>query len=774
MRSSIWRRGAAVTAVLTAVLALITTASSASAGKSGSGVGQAANGTLVQGQAADPSITWFDGNYYLIYNKEGFADSIIVRRAPSLGALDRAADVELWHGSRGPREVAARVGLGAWLLPWGGRWYLYGWGDDGTSVTTSRPFVLESAGGDPMGPYTHRTTFTSPAPQIGGDGHGYAASPIQVGNRLYLTQTSNGRIFLAELTNPWTLGSAWQPLAQPAGSGWECANGRCIDEGGSAIVHNGQVYLLFSAGGYESPDYCVGMLTAPADADLLDQRSWRKSDGCVVARNDAEGAYGPASMIWFHSPDGRETWVSYHIKTSTVLTGADRVLQAQKVGWIGNRPRFSPPRHPDRFQALPSGDPGYPVIEAESGIRRGAAVVGSNYASGGKFVRLTPGAALTVTVQAAYAGEQQLRVWYRAETGQRPRLALSVNGRTAGVVDLAVGGPPEHFPLERFASVLLPLRAGVNQVTLTGVAGVSALDKFWLDDRTASAGPAVVEQGDSILVLRNESGRLTALSCQVNACAATASPGAPSAGITGQPGAVARGDGVDVFAVGHDGLLWHARQADGTWGSWAQRGAPPAGLVPGGVSVASRGAGNLDVYALGSDGRVWSTAWDEARGTWVPWFAPDQRGYGVGMIAAPAAVARKATQIDVAMPGADGHTWLTWWDSRSWHTSYPVGAPPVGGVSAPAIASPAPDSLLLAVRGTDGTVWSRLFVEAFGWGTWTAVPGAVPGRMLSAPGLTADQTAHTVTVICVDSNGGLWRADYSAGAWSPWRALAIG
>ncbi|TDD99928.1 family 43 glycosylhydrolase [Jiangella asiatica] len=725
---------------------------------------------LVPGVSADPAITTHDGRYYLTYNKEGFADSIVMRVASSLDGLYHAPDQVVWEGGQGPAEVRSRVGLGSWLLSWNGRWYLYGWGDDGSSVTTSIPFVLESEGDDPLGPYRFKAMFSSPAPEIGGDGHGYAASPVRVGDRLYLTQTSQGRIFLAELADPWTLATGWSPILKPGSDGWECANGRCLVEGGSAVVRDGRVALLFSAGGYESPDYCVGMAVADVGDDLRDPAAWTKSDDCVVARDDDAGVYGPASMIWFTSPDQREDWVVYHIKTTTELTGGDRVLQARPVTWRPDgTPDFGHSLPEDAFRLLPSGDPGGRFHEAEDADRTGAREVRSGAASGGRYVRIENGDSVTFSVTSNRAGTVPVYVWVRAETGQRPRLHVRVNGREPVAVAVPVGGRSEGFEAGQFATVALPLRSGANTIELTGADQVVGVDRVWIDSPLTADGAAAAQLGDRLVVLDVVDGGIEATACTDETCELLDPPPPPPERLVGHPGAVSRdGTSVDVFAIGTDGTVWQTALRDGHWSAWDDRGSPPPGVAPGGVSAAARTSDNLDIYVLGTDGRVWSTAW-QAGGSWIGWFAPDQRGYGVGQVSAPSGVGRRPLQLDLASVGSDGQIWLTWWN-RSWNRSYPVGAPPGGATSAPALASRDESSFDVIVRGADGNIWGAEFDDTHGWSEWVRVPGELPGGADSAPVLVADRATGTATA-AVRTADSWWTATLEGTSWSPWRRL---
>jgi hypothetical protein len=76
---------------------------------------------------------------------------------------------------------------------------------------------------------------------------------------------------------------------------------------------------------------------------------------------------------------------------------------------------------------------------------------------------------------------------------------------------------------------------------------------------------------------------------------------------------------IRVFAVGLDAQMWHTwKPSGGNWAAWE-----PAPVLSVGVksapSIASRGAGSVDVVVQGNDNHVHHLSWDPAAKTWTQW-----------------------------------------------------------------------------------------------------------------------------------------------------------
>jgi GH43 family beta-xylosidase len=432
---------------------------------------------LVDGYAADPSMVYDkqDGYYYLTYNR-GDTNDMVMRRARSLAGLATAPDIVIYSGTANFGYTG--MGTGGFLKQFGDRWFIYnGTHEKGNSV-------LESTGDNPLGPYHFKASFPdNPGPH----NSGYAFEAVNIDGSYYGLETSSGGgttsndIYITTMSNPWTVTGTWHLLTsaggQPTGTSWECGGG-CINEGSSVLVHSGKVFDIFSAGSYQSPDYCVGMAWASLGSDLLDQSSWTKADHCVFQRNDAAGVYGPGSMTFFNAPDG-SPWVVYHVKTTTTAnySGNDRILEARPVTWdASGMPVFGKPYAPGTQHRLPGGDPGitaWPASDAilhQARIRSGATAVTGRYVTGLD----KPNSSVTFKVPEASAGTYRFEVRYASGASGPLTQDVYVNGQLATSVAYQPTGSSSLFTNDNYATLNLNLSRGGNTVTFRTGGGVGS------------------------------------------------------------------------------------------------------------------------------------------------------------------------------------------------------------------------------------------------------------------------------------------------------------
>lgn len=65
-----------------------------------------------------------------------------------------------------------------------------------------------------------------------------------------------------------------------------------VNEGPAILMRNGKIFLVYSASACDAT-YCLGMLTADIDSDLLDVNSWSKSEKPVFTTSVRNSVYGP-------------------------------------------------------------------------------------------------------------------------------------------------------------------------------------------------------------------------------------------------------------------------------------------------------------------------------------------------------------------------------------------------------------------------------------------------------------------------------------------------
>jgi hypothetical protein len=121
-----------------------------------------------------------------------------------------------------------------------------------------------------------------------------------------------------------------------------------VNEGPAFLVRNGRIFMTFSASATNS-NYCVGLLTASADADLLDPASWTKSPEPVFKTSERTGIYGPGHNSYTTTPDGQTDIFVYHGREYRDITGHElddpnRHTRAEVLRWKADgTPDFGEP-----------------------------------------------------------------------------------------------------------------------------------------------------------------------------------------------------------------------------------------------------------------------------------------------------------------------------------------------------------------------------------------------------------------------------------------------
>ena len=241
--------------------------------------------------------------------------------------------------------------------PDGQRWYLYYVaGVEPYNLGTQRIHVLESAGLDPMGPYTFKADLLDPTQDNTWE---LDPSILQLNGNLYLLgtyYTGSQPMFIRPLSNPWTASGTRHLLSTPTYS-WETVGGAVNEGAGGRSPHGGKTFIVFSASHCSTPDYKLGLLTYNG-GDPLSSSSWVKSAQPVFQRYDANGVYGPGHNGFFKSPDGTEDWIVYHANNSA-SGGCDmnRTTRAQKFTWNADgTPNFGSPVALGMALTVPSGE----------------------------------------------------------------------------------------------------------------------------------------------------------------------------------------------------------------------------------------------------------------------------------------------------------------------------------------------------------------------------------------------------------------------------------
>ncbi len=110
---------------------------------------------------------------------------------------------------------------------------------------------------------------------------------------------------------PWKLTSDPVIISRPD-YGWDNNDNTPVDEGPYAIIRDDKVFLTFS-GSSIGATYCVGLLSADIDGDLLKAESWTKSNCPILYARAVEGEAGPGHNSYTRDAAGNLVFV-YHAR----------------------------------------------------------------------------------------------------------------------------------------------------------------------------------------------------------------------------------------------------------------------------------------------------------------------------------------------------------------------------------------------------------------------------------------------------------------------------
>lgn len=278
-------------------------------------------------QRADPNVLRHDGMYYFT-GSHPLYDRIILRRAERLEDLQAAEEVTLWtKHETGPQSH----------LIWApeihfidGAWYIYYAAAPNEECTVDPPsenvtfnhrvYCLQNTSADPFeGEWVERGQVDTGWESFALDATSFVLDGTQylVWAQQDLEVAGHSNLYIARMANPWTLETKAVELTRPEFD-WEI-KGFWVNEGPSVLVREGKVFLSYS-GAATGIDYAMGLLTASADADLLDPASWTKSPTPVFTSDPSVGIYGPGHNSFTTTPEG-DTVLVYHARTYTEIVG---------------------------------------------------------------------------------------------------------------------------------------------------------------------------------------------------------------------------------------------------------------------------------------------------------------------------------------------------------------------------------------------------------------------------------------------------------------------
>ena len=303
---------------------------------------------------ADPFVTKGDDGFYYFTasypmygkdDKEGY-DRIILRRAKNIAGLADAEEKCVW--SINDSQTAFRFIWAPEIHIINGAWYiLFAASGSENNVWDIDCHIIKCEGNDP---YNDRWIDLGKFTACDGDNFSFKGFSLDMthfecNDKHYVAWAQNGgnsNVYLAEINplEPWKTITPAILLTKPEYP-WERVN-IPVNEGPAVMIHNGKVFLAFSASA-TGPEYCVGLMYADENADLLDINNWTKLSQPLLTSDDLIGEYGPGHNSFVKDENGEWVFV-YHSRDEKCFKG--------KCGFGNEDPLYDPCRSARKRKVL--------------------------------------------------------------------------------------------------------------------------------------------------------------------------------------------------------------------------------------------------------------------------------------------------------------------------------------------------------------------------------------------------------------------------------------
>ena len=299
-------------------------------------------------QRADPFILRHsDGFYYFTASVPEY-DRIELRRAPTIGGLAAAEPKTIWR-----KHATGPMGAHIWapeLHHIDGKWYVYFAAGEAERIWNIRIYVLENASANPLeGEWIERGQLRTQWETFALDATTFEHRGVRylVWAQRDPSVKNNTDLYIAKMASPTAIDGTPVRLSRPEFD-WEKVRYE-VNEGPAVLIRHGRVFVTYSAAG-TGAEYCMGLLTADENADLLDPRSWHKSPTPVFATSEAAGIFGPGHNSFTVAEDGVTDLLVYHARNYREIIGdplrdPNRHARVQPIAWRADgTPDFGTPR----------------------------------------------------------------------------------------------------------------------------------------------------------------------------------------------------------------------------------------------------------------------------------------------------------------------------------------------------------------------------------------------------------------------------------------------
>jgi GH43 family beta-xylosidase len=298
-------------------------------------------------QRADPWVYKHTDGYYYFTASVPEYDRIEVRRSKTIQGLGNAEPVVAWT-----KHEDGIMSANIWAPEIhfiDGKWYIYFAAARKDAIFDHRMYVIENDSQNPLeGNWVEKGQVRTAWESFSLD-----ATTFKHNGDLYYVWAQkdpeiegNSNLYIAKMANPWTLRGPQVMITTPEYD-WEKI-GFLVNEGAAVLKRNGKIFISYSASATDY-NYCMGLLAADEDSDLLNPKSWKKSPEPVFQTNEDNSQFGPGHNSFTVSEDGSQDILIYHARNYREIVGdplwdPNRHTRAQVFTWNEDgTPNFGAP-----------------------------------------------------------------------------------------------------------------------------------------------------------------------------------------------------------------------------------------------------------------------------------------------------------------------------------------------------------------------------------------------------------------------------------------------
>ncbi|CAF1188114.1 unnamed protein product [Adineta steineri] len=169
-------------------------------------------------------------------------------------------------------------------------------------------------------------------------------------------------LYIAHMSTPYIIDSERLEISRPTYA-WETNHKPFVNEGPQVIIHDQTISLIFSASGSWTNDYCMGLITAHVNSDLMNPSSWKKRADPIL--KSGNGLFGPG-----HGSLTINNWLVFHTAMYNG-SGWTRQIRTQPFQWNeqDGTPILGELRDPNIPISLPQGEPNRQRYQLDSPIQ---------------------------------------------------------------------------------------------------------------------------------------------------------------------------------------------------------------------------------------------------------------------------------------------------------------------------------------------------------------------------------------------------------------------